>query len=301
MEFTIIAFIGGFMIALAVGFLTGIFGIGGGFLITPALAILLGAPMPVAVGTGMATFLVTSGFGMMRRRGSGTVDVKLALTIAAGSISGVFLGQNLIEKLDQMPPLTIRGQQVNTVEYVLLWAFVILLAWIAGFMFYDQKKNLPQSDTDEKSGLFARIKIPPYTKYSSLPDQTLPVIPLLLIGFCVGILSALLGVGGGVVLLPALIYLAGQRPAQAAGTSLLLVMISALIAVGLKWQAGQISIWLWAVMLVGGIVGTHVGTHVGLSINEHKIKKYFILVILAALMLIFVKIFQLTFTTPTPN
>ena len=90
--------IGAAMIALFVGFLTGVFGVGGGFLMSPAL-MLLGFPAPIAVGTDVATILFNSAFGIFKRRGSGTVDYKLALTLASGSVIGVILGGLLLEEL----------------------------------------------------------------------------------------------------------------------------------------------------------------------------------------------------------
>jgi uncharacterized membrane protein YfcA len=87
MELSLNIAIGATVIGLVVGMLTGIFGVGGGFLMTPALMIILNIRGPTAVGTDLATILATSSFGMFKRRGSGTVDVKLGLTIATGSPS----------------------------------------------------------------------------------------------------------------------------------------------------------------------------------------------------------------------
>ena len=83
MEYGVAVLIGAGIIGFVVGCLTGIFGVGGGFLMTPALMIILGIPPQIAVGTDLATILANSSFGMLRRRGSGTVDFKLALTISA--------------------------------------------------------------------------------------------------------------------------------------------------------------------------------------------------------------------------
>ena len=141
MDISLSISIGAAVIGLVIGSLTGLFGVGGGFLMTPALMIILNIPGPIAVGTDLATILATSSFGMFRRRGTGTVDVKLGLTIAAGSILGVLVGSHFLELLKDAPKLIIFGKEQNTVQYCLLWMFLVLLTLIAGYMVFDYKRN----------------------------------------------------------------------------------------------------------------------------------------------------------------
>jgi len=99
MELTSTVLFGGLSLSFVVGFLTGVFGVGGGFLMTPCLIIFLGIPGPTAVGTDLAIILANSSFGLFKRRKSGTLDLKLALTIASGSLVGMVGGFYALKSL----------------------------------------------------------------------------------------------------------------------------------------------------------------------------------------------------------
>ena len=289
-------FIGSFIISLFIGVLTGVFGVGGGFLMTPAMMIILGLSGPVAVGTGLATILCTSSFGLFKRRGSGTIDVKIVLFMAIGSLSGVWIGGMQLERLKQLPPLVIHGHEVVAAQYVLLWVFMGILVWTAGFMLFDYRRSQRQTQTSqEQIGLIASISLPPYAHFSSLSQPQLPLIPLILLGLIVGIFTGLMGIGGGVILLPALIYLVGQPTAKAAGTSLLLVWVSSILGVYINVVNGNIDLLLWIAMVGGGLIGTSIGTKIGLKVAGMKLRLYFVYVVLTAVVMIGAKLFQMSF------
>ena len=294
MDFSLNIAIGATIIGLVVGMLTGIFGVGGGFLMTPALMIFLNIHGPTAVGTDLTVILANSSFGMLHRRGSGTIDVKLGLTIATGSVLGVLAGSHFLELLENAPKIIIFGKEQETVQYSLLCMFLVLMVWIAGYMSFDYKLNSGKT-TGKRTGLLAAIKIPPYLYFPSLNQPQLSVLMLFILGFCVGILTGLMGVGGGIVLLPALVYLVGQQTNKAVGTSLLLVWISSLVAVIRKTSAGQVSLLLLLFLLAGGLTGTALGTKIGLNLAGHKIRRYFILVVIAAILMVGYKLCVMTF------
>lgn len=286
-------FIGAALIALFVGFLTGLFGVGGGFLMSPAL-MLLGFPAPIAVGTDVATILFNSAFGILKRRGSGTVDHKLALTLASGSVIGVLIGGLLLEALKKLPPLVIMGTEQVAVQYVLFIVFLFILVFLAVFLKLDAMTN--QQKTEEKHiGLFAGLRVAPRIHFDSLEGVSLPLLPLIILGLGIGVLTGLLGIGGGVLLLPALIFLVGQRASRAVGTSLMLVFISSFIAVIFHFSHGNISLKLLGLMVAGGLVGTYIGTHIGLKTKDTKLRAYFAYVVMAAALLVAWKIYAMTF------
>jgi uncharacterized membrane protein YfcA len=289
---------GGLLIASFVGMLTGLFGVGGGFLMTPALIVILGLGYLDAVATDLAVILVTSSFAMYRRAGSRTVDIKLGLVISAAALAGVFLGQAVAVRVDEMAPLVINGRELVTVTFVGLCAFVVLLVMIACYLALDYWRSggvVPA----KRVGAFAKLKLPPYMEFSSLEQPRLSVLPLLMLGGCAGMLSALMGIGGGVVLLPALIYLVGQRTVKAAGTSLLIVLVSAAAGVYLKAGSASIDYYLLAAMIVGGVTGTYFGTKLGLRISGLKLREYFIFVVFAAALLIAWRIYTMVFGATT--
>ena len=282
------------IIGLVVGSLTGVFGVGGGFLMTPALMVILGVSAPAAVGTGLAAILPNSIFGMIKRRGSGTVDYKLALIISIGSIVGVLMGSQLMDMLKDMPKMMVFGNEQESVQYILFILFLVILAAVAAYLFFDYKKNGAKV-LDKRVGLFSKIKVAPYIHFTSLEKPELSLISLLFMGLVIGILTGLMGIGGGVVLLPALIYLVGQRTNKAAGTSLVIVFISSLIAVIRKGAGGDIDIKLLIVLLVGGLIGTFIGTKIGLKLSGPKIRLYFVYVVMVAVIMVGVKLYLLTF------
>jgi len=287
-------FIGGLLIALVVGFLTGIFGIGGGFLTTPALIILLGVPAPIAVGTGVTMILATGSFAILKRRSSGTIDGKLALILAPASILGAFLGVRLVEVLKNMSALVILGRQHQAVRYIILCAFFLLIMGIGVFMFLDYR-NTGGKRPDKRVGLFSKIKLPPYVNLPLLEQAKLPILPMVLLGIIVGMLQGSLGIGGGVIWLPALVYLVGQRTVKAVGTSLLIVWASSLFASGDHIAHGNINFLLLVAMLIGGLVSVHYGTKAGLKLAGPKLRLYFVYVLIAATLLIAYELFSTTF------
>jgi uncharacterized membrane protein YfcA len=296
MEITAGFILGAVFIGALIGVLTGIFGVGGGFMLTPLLMICMGVSGPVAVGTGLAVILVNSTYGLYKRRGSGTIDVKISVIISIGSLVGVLIGSKLLNLLSNAPKIEVLGREQDTVQYVLLLAFLLLLGWIAGYLSYDYCKHCGKAPA-VRVGLFSKWHIPPVGMFKSLEEPHLSIPLLVVFGLVVGILTGLLGVGGGVILLPALVYLVGQRTVKAAGTSLLLVWISSLAAVIKKGTGGDIDLLLAAALLAGGFLGTELGTKLGLKFEGPKIRLYFIYIVIVAALLVAYKLLVLTFGT----
>jgi len=292
-------YIGGLLIALCVGFLTGVFGIGGGFLMTPALMIFLNVPGPTAVGTDIATIFVASSFGLWRRRGTSTVEVKLGLTIAAGCVLGVCIGLTLLELLKGMPPLIINGRELVAVQFILFCCFVVLLSGVGIYMFIDTRHHKKNPSGQKQRGWFSRIHIPPYGHFALLDSRCTSgqqsLVPLVLLGLIVGTLTGLMGIGGGFILLPALVYLVGMQMVKAAGTSLLLVWISSMVAVILNVKLGNINFGLWAAMIVGSVAGTFIGTKIGLKAPDSTLRLGFVYVVFAAVVITMSKLAVMVF------
>ena len=291
-EFSIFQYAGGLAIAVFVGFLTGIFGVGGGFLMSPSL-IIIGIHAPIAVGTDVATIMVNSAFGIFKRRRSGTVDVKLALTLSIASIIGVYLGTLIMESLKHLKPLVIMGKEHIAVQYIIFCLFFLILIGLTIFLFIDNRLN--NKKNQKHIGLFSKVPFGPYLHFSSLDGARVSAIPLFAMGLAIGILTGLLGIGGGVLLLPALIYLVGQLASRAAGTSLLLVLISSSLAMFIHTKNGNLNFYLWGIMIVGGLVGTNFGTIAGLKLKDAKIRSYFPYVVLTAVIAVGIKLYKITF------
>ena len=293
-EFTAIQYIGSSIIAGFVGFMTGIFGVGGGFLMTPMLASLLNIEFSTAVGTDLVIIFFNSSVGMIKRMGSHTVDVKLALSLAGGGIAGSQLGIVLMKLLKDAPTIQIFAKEQDPVMVTLLGMFLLLLTWVAVFMSYDLKKTHGQAP-DNRTGLFAKIKLPPLINFHSLEHPTMSLVPIVGFGFATGTLTSLMGVGGGIVMLPALVYLIGQRTSKAAGTSLLFVFTVSPFAIIGHLRQGNIAPYLLIGMLICGFIGTWCGTTVGLKLRGPSIRKYFVLVVILAVVMVAIKLYLLLF------
>jgi uncharacterized membrane protein YfcA len=200
-----------------------------------------------------------------------------------------------MQHFTRLPPLVFFGRSHAALEYILLWAYLILLGWIALQIYSDYRKmRLPQPPT-RRIGLWAGFRVGPYGHFTSLEHPRFSLTALVGMGIGIGWLTGLMGIGGGVLWLPVLIYLVGQRMQQAVGTSLLLVWIAALGGSALNVAHGNISWPLGLAMLLGGSLGTWHGTHFSLKTSGAKLRLYFIFVLIAALVLIGIKLYAATF------
>lgn len=279
---------GAFIIGSVVGVLTGMFGVGGGFLITPLLNILLGIPMPIAVGTGAVDILGVSTAGLYRRRGEGWTDYKMAVVLFGGNFVGVRLGVRTVGWLKSMGSLNFDGNPVPAADLVILCVFLVLLVGTAAWLFFDTSRAA--STPVVRVGLFSQIRLPPYTDFPTLERPRLSIVVVSYFGLLLGLLTGLLGIGGGVILFPALVYLVGMRTRFAAATSLALIWLSSFAASISHTVAGNTDLGLAIPLLVGGTLGVQVGISLCKRMAGFRLRRLFGLVVLAAMVLVAAKI-----------
>jgi uncharacterized membrane protein YfcA len=177
-------------IGLFAGFLSGMFGIGGGIVIVPLLVLAAGFQRRLAAGTSLAAIVPSALVGVASYAALEQVDWLVALILVIGSVTGAQVGAHLLHRL---PVLAIR------------WAFIVFIAVVAASLFF----VVPSREAE-------------------LELAVLPIIGLVVLGFCTGVLSGLLGVGGGIIIVPMLILLFGQSDLVAKGTSLAMMIPTAL-------------------------------------------------------------------------
>jgi hypothetical protein len=141
-----------------------------------------------------------------------------------------------------------------------------------------------------RGGLFARIKLPPYTDFPTLEKPRLSIIVVSYFGLLLGFLTGLLGIGGGVILFPALVYLMGMRTHPAAATSLALIWLSSFVATISHTVAGNTDLRLAIPLLVGGTAGVQIGISLCKRLAGLRLRRLFGLVILAAIVLVAAKV-----------
>jgi uncharacterized protein len=254
-------------LGLVVGCLSGIFGVGGGFLMTPLL-MLIGIPAPVAVAAGAnlaAASSMSSILGQFERRG---VDLRMGLVISLGGVVGVAIGSLLFGALKSM------GAAEATVRI----AYVVLLGALGSSLVWESVRAivrarsqtspqiLPRQTNDLAHRLPWKVKFPRSRLYIS-------VIPPLLIGVGVGILSAIMGVGGGFILIPALVYIIHMPPNLVVGTSTLQVLVTSCTTTFLQSAAnGGLDLVLSGLLIVGGVFGAQFGVMLGRKLKGEQLR-----------------------------
>lgn len=257
-----------------VGILSGMFGVGGGFLTTPLL-IFYGIPPPVAVASAATQITGASVAGVsvhLRRQGA---DLKMAAVMSAGGLVGSIVGALIFRLL----------QASGQIDLVIGFLYVILLGWIGSLMLWDalaavgrvkRPAEAPEIRryTEWLSALPLRWKFPVSGLYIS------PIAPLAL-GFGAGILTVLLGVGGGFILVPAMIYLLGMPARVIVGTSLAMMLaVSGASTFVHSVTTHAVDIVLAALLLLGGVFGAQYGAVLATRIKPDLLRLALAVVIL---------------------
>ncbi|WP_121742355.1 sulfite exporter TauE/SafE family protein [Natronorubrum halophilum] len=253
---------------LLIGILFGFFGMGGSFLVTPALLV-VGYPAPVAVGSGLAFVFGTSVIGVLRHRDHGQVSYVLAALMILGMTFGIEVGTSIVFLLTDL----------GSADVVIGVVYVGLLGAVGLFV----RRDARTGGSDMRSGQLATgvqaIAFPPLV---SLPGgATVSVWVILLAGLGIGVLSGFLGVGGGFLLLPIMVYVFGVPTAIAAGTSILQIMVSGAFGTFVYAQSNAVEIPVVAALLVGSALGARIGVSATQLVNEADIKGYFAGMLLA--------------------
>ncbi|MCC7305809.1 MAG: sulfite exporter TauE/SafE family protein [Alphaproteobacteria bacterium] len=243
-----------FLLSMFVGFLSGIFGIGGGFLTTPFL-IFMGIPPAIAVGT-QSTQLVASGMaGVLGHWKKGNVDVKIGGVMIAGSFFGSLAGIFIFKILERT------GQ----IDFAISFLYILLLGAIGFLMLFEsfstlliKQKSMSAEFNDLRISSF--ISALPYKM--RFPRSKLYISALVPggIGFVGGILTSILGVGGGFMMVPAMIYILGMPSLLVAGTTLLQMIVTGAVAAVMHSMASNtVDVMLALILIIGGVVGAQIG------------------------------------------
>lgn len=242
-------------IGFGVGWLSGLFGVGGGFLLTPLL-MLIGIPSAVAVASGANQTIGASVSGLISHLRRGTVDVKMGLVLLAGGFAGSAAGVQVFALL----------RRAGAVDVVVALFYVVVLGIVGLLMVREslqamlrRRRAVPQRLHEHywAHGLPFRTRFRKSRLYIS-------VIPPIGIGFAIGFLSAIMGVGGGFMLVPAMIYLLGMPTLTVIGTSLFqVVFVAANVTILQAWQNGTVDVVLTLLLVAGGVAGAQFGAAFG--------------------------------------
>ena len=277
----ILAFIG-----FLVGTLGGFFGVGGGFLAGP-LMFWAGVPINFVVGTDLAHMTGSSIVSARRHRAMGNVDLRLGLLMIGGTIPGIELGAQAIEYLDAG----------GNAEVVVGYTYVVILLAIGLFTAWESLRALRMQRTDQLEARGALdipfsiqqakvFRLPPMI---NLPTSGIQISlwPVLLVGLATGFLAGFLGVGGGFLRLPLLVYLVGVPTHVAVGTDLFEIVISAGFGTVSHALKGNVDIMIALTMQTGAAIGAQIGAVGTRYFSGPTIRLMFsVLPILAAIMML---------------
>jgi len=258
-----------------VGLLSGIFGVGGGFLMTPLL-IFLGVPAPVAVGTEANQIVASSVSGVLAHWRRGNVDVKMGIILLSGGIVGSTIGVYIFALL----------REIGQIDLAIKLSFIVFLGIIGSLMLVESTRTILRSRRPGGK----RRKLHQHNWLHGLPfkmrfrKSKLYISALLPfgVGLLVGILSAIMGVGGGFIMVPAMIYVLGMPTSVVVGTSLFqIIFVTANVTFLQSVQTQTVDVVLAGLLLIGGVIGAQFGTRIGAMLRGEQLRGLLALIVLA--------------------
>jgi len=264
------------VLGLGVGVVAGMFGVGGGFLLTPLLAVLFRLPLPVAVGTGLCQMIGVATAALVRHQKLGQGEIKMDWMMLAGSLLGVGLGAQTVQALTRLGAVSLAGHAVPAAKLWLSLGYLALLGGVAAWMTRDSRHS--SAAHAARPAPLLRLSLPGMT---SLP-RTNVVVSAPAIGYLglgMGFLSGLLGIGGGVALMPILLYGIGMPIRNAAGTGILVLLATCLAGTALHARLGHVRLDMALVLLVGSSLGAQIGAQLTARLDSRRLRGLFVYII----------------------
>lgn len=260
-----------------IGLLSGMCGVGGGFLLTPLL-IQIGIPAPVAVASAANQVAGASVSGCLGHWQRGNVDVKMGLVLLGGGLVGSSFGVLLFRLL----------RQLGQIDLTISLCYVLLLGALGGVMLVESLNMMlkRRRSADRTTGRLANRHLwihhlPLKMRFRKSKLYISALVPAG-VGFIVGLLSAIMGVGGGFVIVPAMIYLVGMPTAVVIGTSLFqIVFVSANVTFLQAFSNQTVDVVLATLLLVGGTIGAQIGTRLGAKLRAEQLRVLLAVMVLA--------------------
>lgn len=265
-----------FFMGAAVGFLSGMFGVGGGFLITPLL-IFYNIPPAVAVATGANQVIASSFSGALTHFKRGTLDVKLGSLLVIGGVIGAGVGIYVFVLL----------RELGQLDLIVSLLYVIFLSTVGGLMLYESVQAMRRT----RAGQLSNLKKPgqhnwvhrlPFKMRFRASKIYVSIIPVLVLGGAIGFLSSIMGVGGGFIMVPAMIYLLKVPTNVVIGTSLYqIVFVTAFTTVMQATTNQSVDIVLAMLLMTGGVIGAQYGARIGQKLRGEQLRALLAMLVLA--------------------
>lgn len=257
-----------------VGILSGLFGVGGGFLMTPLL-FFIGIPPAIAVATEANQIVASSFSGALAHLRRRTVDLKMGWILVSGGLIGSGIGVQIFKVL----------RDLGQVELLVTLCYVFFLGIIGSLMLWESVRALIRSNNN-----FRPIKIKRHNWVHRLPlkirfrtsNLYISCIPPFIIGALVGFLAAIMGVGGGFILVPVMIYIIGMPTKVVIGTSLFqIIFVTGFTTLLHSTQNYSVDALLALILLIGGVIGAQIGTRLGVYLKAEQLRILLAILVLA--------------------
>lgn len=239
------------ILGMSVGILSGMFGVGGGFLMTPLL-VLLGIPPAVAVASEANHIVGSSLSGTIGHLKRKAVDIKLGNLLLTGGIIGSFVGIGVFNSLIK----------IGLVDLLITLTYFLFLTGVGSFMLYESLDSLGYLKKKKRKKTYHHSWIMglPFRMRFKKSGLYISIIPPLLVGFVVGILASIMGVGGGFIMIPAMIYIIRMPTSVVIGTSLYqIIFVTAIVTLLHAFHNQTVDVVLALILLLGGAVGAQIG------------------------------------------
>ncbi|MEL7213920.1 MAG: sulfite exporter TauE/SafE family protein [Pseudomonadota bacterium] len=257
-----------------VGVLSGMFGVGGGFLMTPLL-FFIGIPPAVAVATEANQIVASSFSGVLAHLRRRTVDLRMGTVLLIGGLIGAALGVVIFNYLKAL------GQ----VDLLVKLCYVVFLGVVGSLMFVESLNAIRRSKNPAakpKRKKHNWIHALPFKMKFRVSGLYISVIPPIVVGITVGILAAIMGVGGGFIMVPAMIYLLGMPTKVVVGTSLFqIIFVTAFTTLLHATTNFTVDIMLAVLLLLGGVIGAQIGTQIGVKMKAEQLRILLAIMVLA--------------------
>ncbi|MFI5110794.1 MAG: sulfite exporter TauE/SafE family protein [Terriglobales bacterium] len=260
-----------------VGFLSGLFGVGGGFLMTPLL-MMYGIPATVAAASDSNQIVAASASGCYTHYRAKTIDVRMGLLMLVGGLAGGTLGVQLIKVL----------RRLGEADFAITVVYVLMLGGIGSYMFFESLISLrgrPSRGAVPRSPIYrSLVGALPFKVYFPRSKVTITALMPLVLGTLVGTLAAIMGVGGGFIMVPIMIYLLRMPMHVVVGTSLFQILFTCINVTVLQAHFNHsVDFVLALLLLLGSVVGAQIGIRIGRRLRADQLKILMAVLVLAVM------------------
>jgi uncharacterized protein len=270
------------VLGIVVGLLAGLFGVGGGFLLTPTLNVAFGLPPRLAVGTGLCLIIGTSLPALLQRLRQGLGELRVDALMLAGSVLGVEAGGRALEALAAAGTIEVAGRALPLATLVIQTIYAVLLAGAAALFWCQGGAGNGERLAQARRGPLARLPLAPRLDLPAAGLRAVPVLPIAYLGLVIGCLAGLLGIGGGIAMIPLLTYGLGMPLRHAAGTGVLVLVCSSAWGTMTHALRGHVHLGLAAALLAGASLSAYAGALASRRLSPRPLRRLFAVVLLLA-------------------